>query len=345
MLEDSLLVDSSGNPTNRHCQVISQSWPEIEVHSDQIYMPYSVAPLGKQKSPDCFLYAAPLGTSSILSRFSYGIPVHLGDFSQEAGKILVLSTMQGAARHFVHNGAYEETSEGKTFVTDCSRAEYHADFNHEHLQINLTLSHDYLEALWERWYGMPAPESLWTRNCCFADINSSWLRLVDYASRRIAEAPDEISQGRVGAHLEEMLGMHLLGEWARLAKVVPPDKQQFFAPRYVRAAASYMHDHAVEAPTVSQVAAEIGISARALSGAFRRFRQMSPLEYLREQRLQGIRAELLAAPPSATVASIALAWGYTNLGQFAATYRRRFGELPSATLHLPRSRLTLPKFY
>ena len=253
--------------------------------------------------------------------------------------------MQGAARHFVHNGEYEETSEGQTFVADCSRVEYNADFNREHLQINLTIPHDYLEALWERWYGAPAPESLWTHNCRFASGGSSWLSLMEYASRRVAEAPDEISQGRVGAHLEEMIGLHLLDEWARMAKISRPEKQQSFAPRYVRAATSYMHDHAMEAPTISQVAAAIGISARALSGAFRQFRQMSPLEYLREQRLQGVRAELLAAPPSITVASIALAWGYTNLGQFAATYRRRFGELPSATLRLPRSRLALSSFY
>jgi len=52
---------------------------------------------------------------------------------------------------------------------------------------------------------------------------------------------------------------------------------------------------------------------------------------VREQRLQGIREELLTASPGATVASIAGAWGYVNLGLFAAAYRRRFGENPSQT--------------
>ncbi|MNJ00217.1 transcriptional regulator EutR [compost metagenome] len=58
---------------------------------------------------------------------------------------------------------------------------------------------------------------------------------------------------------------------------------------------------------------------------------------LREQRLQGVRAELLMADAGATVRSVAQAWGYANFGLFAAAYQQRFGELPSATL---RSRKT-----
>ena len=51
------------------------------------------------------------------------------------------------------------------------------------------------------------------------------------------------------------------------------------------------------------------------------------MEALREQRLQGVRAELLLARPYATVQSIAADWGFSNLGYFAKLFRQRFNEL------------------
>ncbi len=48
-------------------------------------------------------------------------------------------------------------------------------------------------------------------------------------------------------------------------------------------------------------------------------------------------ADLLdAAPGTGTVTDIALRWGFGNLGDFAARYRGRFGELPRATLQRSR---------
>jgi AraC family ethanolamine operon transcriptional activator len=40
---------------------------------------------------------------------------------------------------------------------------------------------------------------------------------------------------------------------------------------------------------------------------------------------------LRAAPDTATVQAIARRWGFWHTGEFAAAYRRLFGELPSQT--------------
>ena len=55
------------------------------------------------------------------------------------------------------------------------------------------------------------------------------------------------------------------------------------------------------------------------------------MQALRDARLAGVRADLLAARPGAR--DVAEAWGYAQLGIFAANYRRRFGESPSETLN------------
>ena len=60
---------------------------------------------------------------------------------------------------------------------------------------------------------------------------------------------------------------------------------------------------------------------------------MTPLQWLRERRLDFARAEFLAAAdPRSAVKRAALYYRHWHLGRFAAAYRARFGELPSATL-------------
>ena len=60
---------------------------------------------------------------------------------------------------------------------------------------------------------------------------------------------------------------------------------------------------------------------------------MTPKSYLAGQRLFGVHRELWrSAPSKALVSNVAENWGYWHMGQFAADYRKLFGELPSSTL-------------
>jgi AraC-like DNA-binding protein len=104
--------------------------------------------------------------------------------------------------------------------------------------------------------------------------------------------------------------------------------------RTVGIAVELMHSHPDRRHTVSSLAKEAGVSVRALEDGFRRQLDTTPHAYLRELRLRRARTELLAADSSATtVATIAARAGFLHLGWFAATYKRRFGETPSQTLH------------
>jgi len=61
---------------------------------------------------------------------------------------------------------------------------------------------------------------------------------------------------------------------------------------------------------------------------------MTPMAYLRRQRLGRAHKQLLAADPAdgLTVRQVAARWGYANLSRFAADYRRAYGQPPSRTL-------------
>jgi transcriptional regulator GlxA family with amidase domain len=67
--------------------------------------------------------------------------------------------------------------------------------------------------------------------------------------------------------------------------------------------------------------------------AFRQHAGQGPMEFLREIRLDRVRAELLASAGVAAVGvrEVAQKYGFLHLGHFAAQYRARFGERPSET--------------
>ncbi|MBW6399472.1 AraC family transcriptional regulator [Roseomonas sp. HJA6] len=87
-----------------------------------------------------------------------------------------------------------------------------------------------------------------------------------------------------------------------------------------------------DAISIADLAGELGVSMRALQAGFRRYRGTTPRDFLAICRLDAARDRLMNARPSETVASIAYECGAMHLGRFAASYRARFGETPSATL-------------
>lgn len=171
----------------------------------------------------------------------------------------------------------------------------------------------------------------------FGGEGSSWIALLEYAARLMSEAPDKVEGGRIGAHLEEAICVELLRHWAARANVALTRETPGAAPRHVRWAENFIRAEAARSPTIAEIAGAAGVSVRALSDGFRRFRDTTPGAFLREQRLLGVRDALLAAGPGDTVASVASGWGYVNFGMFARAFQQRFGELPSRILGAARA--------
>jgi AraC-like DNA-binding protein len=103
--------------------------------------------------------------------------------------------------------------------------------------------------------------------------------------------------------------------------------------RSIRTAVALL-EAAPERPwTVSILAAELGISSRALHSGMRALVGMGPMTYLREVRLRRVHDELLTASlGTTTVGQVARRWGFNHGGRFSASYQRRYGRAPSLTL-------------
>lgn len=101
----------------------------------------------------------------------------------------------------------------------------------------------------------------------------------------------------------------------------------------VRRAIEYVHAHAKDAIGTTEIAEAAGLSARGLQQSLRRHLDLTPGDFLRSVRLDGAHGDLRRAERAVTsVADIARAWGFGHLGRFSASYRERFGVLPSETL-------------
>ncbi len=88
-----------------------------------------------------------------------------------------------------------------------------------------------------------------------------------------------------------------------------------------------------DALKVRDLSRHLGISERTLRHSFRDRLGLSPKAYLRDRRLNLARRALRRAVASRTkVSDVASLCGFGHMGQFAADYRRLFGELPSETL-------------
>ena len=109
---------------------------------------------------------------------------------------------------------------------------------------------------------------------------------------------------------------------------------QATAPYFVRRVERYIEEHARAAIVLADLTGVAGVSTRALQVGFRRFRDATPMAYLRAVRLELARADLAkAGRQGSSVAAVANAFGFSHLGRFARDYQARFGELPSETLY------------
>jgi AraC family ethanolamine operon transcriptional activator len=89
---------------------------------------------------------------------------------------------------------------------------------------------------------------------------------------------------------------------------------------------------------VTELAIALGVPLRSLQRAFHEAVGIGPASYLRRRRFIRVHAALATrSQDDATVTEVALAHGFWDLGRFAVSYRRMFGEKPSDTLRRGRA--------
>ncbi|HTX59890.1 MAG TPA: helix-turn-helix domain-containing protein [Verrucomicrobiae bacterium] len=107
----------------------------------------------------------------------------------------------------------------------------------------------------------------------------------------------------------------------------------------VQSCVAYMRAHIDEAISLRELCDLSGLRSRSLINAFDALTGVSPMAYLKAQRLNGVRRALMSTSADrGRIIDIALDWGFGHMGHFVADYRAMFGERPSQTPRAAQSR-------
>ena len=81
-----------------------------------------------------------------------------------------------------------------------------------------------------------------------------------------------------------------------------------------------------QAPTLKELARQVGLNERKLKEGFQQVFQTTPFEYLRDRRLE--QAQQLLLDTNQSIQEVAYAVGYRSRSQFANAFRQKFGVNP-----------------
>ncbi len=164
-------------------------------------------------------------------------------------------------------------------------------------------------------------------------IAASWAGAVQHVCDQyeILKRTPDVGRGLETTFAEYMIGLllqvqpHNFSSWlSRQAGTIPA--------YYVRKAQDYIHGNISGHISMAALAQVTGVSARTLQAGFRRNFGLTPMEYLREQRLRCVHQELIAPGPDTRITDVFIKFGIHDFGRYARLYKERFGSLPSERL-------------
>jgi len=134
---------------------------------------------------------------------------------------------------------------------------------------------------------------------------------------------------RVSERVEALLATLLQGS---CLPAICDDPVDLAVSRDLRRAEAYIRANLANDIDLADIAKAADVSERTLQVSFRRHRNVSPMQRLRNMRLDLARERILSG---STIAHAAFDSGFRHLGRFAKYYRERFGELPSTGVRKP----------
>jgi len=151
------------------------------------------------------------------------------------------------------------------------------------------------------------------------------------ASRSLEQIKTAANSSEIVREMEFNLIRHLL---LAITDSQPTDRLKLTNRKQIvlQRARDYIEANADKPITVLELAQASGSCVRTLEYIFRDYFDTTPKAYLKSRRLAAVRHELLHSLHSKSLINeIANRWGFWHMSQFAADYRRFFGELPSET--------------
>lgn len=300
-----------------------QDWDEACHAVSDAYFPHTLTPLSKDDATHTFVNAVELGPV-VLAKIGWGADVAVA--SDHPGAYAVNIPMSGHIES-VSGGEPVYSSNGMATICPPDTSTRIIEWTKSCAILGVKLDRDYLSGEMTRVFarpGMQLPPQVDLRN----ERGASWLEFV----RSVATQ----AQGDQSVLRNKLVSDQLAGAItsAFLLAAVHDDEVAgaVVRPRIVKRVIDRMQADPARAWTAADMAEVAGISVRRLQEGFREYVGMSPMEYLRELRLERVYADLSEGGPGLSVTDVAMRWGLMHTGRFAAAFRRKYGMSPSEAL-------------
>lgn len=160
------------------------------------------------------------------------------------------------------------------------------------------------------------------------------VRVMDYVCQSVSDDLGVVRDPLISSTIQRYLAASMLAAFPSTAvlNTTAADRQDSM-PQLLRRAIAFIDDNAHTDISLADIANAIFVTPRALQYMFRKHRDCTPTEYLRQVRLHHAHLALLAGNRDTTsVGDIARKWGFGHMGRFAAYYRQHYGQSPHVTL-------------
>jgi AraC-like DNA-binding protein len=171
------------------------------------------------------------------------------------------------------------------------------------------------------------------RSAVSTEANAYMVKLVDYVVK-VALDPIAVSSPLIAGAVMQHLAETMLVTYRSTASLDPTvEDRRDSTPAVLRKAVAFIDDNAQLDLPMPMIAEAVHVTPRALQYLFRKYRDCTPVEYIRRVRLNHAYRELVSGNRgSTTVARVAANWGFAHVGRFAVYYREQYGESPHETL-------------
>lgn len=160
------------------------------------------------------------------------------------------------------------------------------------------------------------------------------VRAVDYVCQSVSDDLGVVRDPLISSSIQRYLAASMLAAFPSTAVLdTRLGDRRDSTPQLLRRAMAFIDDNAHNDISLADIASAIFVTPRALQYMFRKHRDCTPTEYLRQVRLHHAHLELVAGTRDTTsVGDIARKWGFAHMGRFAAYYRQHYGRSPHVTL-------------
>lgn len=305
----------------------SSSLEEARSMVSRVMKPHRIFQIDSSEKLDARMHHLALGEISI-SRLRYGAKVEI-DCDPLDGCFLIQMPIGGTANITVGNHGLMDGGDVASVLSPSDAA--HMQWSHDMDQLIMRVSRHLLERTLVGHLGHPLHEPLRFEHSFAWRSSPAWRCLLSYLMECAVQYPDLAQHKFVLPQIEQLTTSVLLATHQHNYSEAAPARRNTILPRHVRRAQDFITAHAHEQISPEQLAGIAGVSLRSLYSGFREFLGVSPMQYLRDLRMENVREELVNGEAT-NVAGVALRWGFAHLGRFSTEYKQRYGETPRQTL-------------